>query len=536
MTLEDRGERAGLQETAAGDGAGESGPGSPFAPGGASPAAGTAGSLAITPGDGAGPAGAPARRRRGRLSLSAKLLGLTVVFVMACEMAVFVPSLAGFRVSWLRDALGRAAVAALILSDSREISPTLQASIVNATGALALAVVEGDRRRLLALSREPLKVGLHVDLDRPGRMLPMIDALDVLAARGQRMIRVSAPLQGTGDRVEVVLPEAPLYHAMVSYAARILAISLVISLLTAALIYWSLRRLIVRPLQHMSHAIETFAAAPEDLGHVLEPSLRSDEIGDAWRRLRRMQQELSRTLQQRRRLAELGLAVSKINHDLRNLLASAQLLSDRLASADDPMVQRLAPKITETLDRAVAYTRSVMAYGAAREAPPERRLVRVSDVVVEMREAVGLAGPSDIAFVNAVPPDLEVDADPEQLFRILVNLGRNAVQALHAARDRPGVVKRLTVSAERTGTVASITVADTGPGVPARAREHLFRAFTGGARPGGVGLGLAIAAELVRAHGGQIALAGGPPGATFTFTIPDRPVDLDAVRRASARG
>ncbi len=487
--------------------------------------------LSLSVGESAGrPAG---RRRRPHVSLSAQLLGLTILFVMACELAVFVPSLAGFRLSWLRDAASRAAVAALILSDSREISPALQSSIVDATGALALAVVEGDRRRLLALSHAPLKVDLSVDLDRPGRMLPVAAALDVLLERGQRLVRVSGPLPGTADRVEVVLSEAPLYQAMVSYAGRILAMSLMISLLTAALVYWSLRRLMVRPLQEMSRSMENFAAAPEDSGQILGPSLRGDEIGDAWRRLRAMQQELSRMLQQRRRLAELGLAVSKINHDLRNLLASAQLLSDRLASVDDPMAQRLAPKITETLDRAVAYTRSVMDYGAAREAPPERRLVSVSEVVVEMREAIGLSAAGDIAFVNAVPPDLEVDADPEQLFRILVNLGRNAVQAMQGAKVRPGVVQRLTVSGERTGAVASITVTDTGPGVPPRAREHLFRAFKGGARPGGVGLGLAIAAELVRAHGGQLSLVGGPPGAMFSFTIPDRPVDLEAVRRAS---
>lgn len=475
------------------------------------------------------------RARRFGVSLSAKLLGLTIIFVMLCELAVYIPSIAGFRMRWLDDALGKAAVAALILSDDKELSPAMRQRLVGVTDAQALAVIEGDRRRLLALSDEPIKVDLHVDVDTPDRIGPILDALETLTSGGSRTLRVSGPLPGSADRVEIVIPERPLFDAMIAYSQRIFTVSLIISIITAALVYWSLRRLMVRPLQRMSRAMEAFAAAPEDADHILEPTDRRDEIGDAWRRLRAMQKELARTLHQRRRLAELGLAVSKINHDLRNLLASAQLLSDRLATAADPMVQRLAPKITHTLDRAVSYTRSVMAYGAAREAPPERRVVRVSQIVAEAAEAIGLVPGGAVTFVNEVPGDLEADADPEQLFRVLVNLGRNAVQALQSAREHPGIVRRLTISGRRTGAVVHITVADTGPGVSPRAREHLFQAFQGGVRPGGVGLGLAIAAELVRAHGGSIALVGGPPGATFEIVLPDRPVDLDAVRRAVRR-
>ena len=127
-----------------------------------------------------------------------------------------------------------------------------------------------------------------------------------------------------------------------------------------------------------------------------------------------------------------------------------------------------------------------------------------------------------IAWENKVPKGLEVDADPDQLFRVLVNLARNSVQAMEA-NPNPAVICRLTVSAGREGAVATIRVEDTGPGLPERARTSLFRAFQGSVTPGGTGLGLAIAAELVRAHGGTIALVDGGPGATFAITIPDRP-------------
>jgi signal transduction histidine kinase len=79
-----------------------------------------------------------------------------------------------------------------------------------------------------------------------------------------------------------------------------------------------------------------------------------------------------------------------------------------------------------------------------------------------------------------------------------------------------------------------IDIADTGPGVPERARAHLFEAFQSVARKGGSGLGLAISQELVHAHGGQIALVNNEGGATFRVTIPDAVVELERARRRRA--
>jgi signal transduction histidine kinase len=265
-----------------------------------------------------------------------------------------------------------------------------------------------------------------------------------------------------------------------------------------------------------------FSAAPEDAARVIEPSRRGDEIGVAEVHLAAMQRELQATLAEQRHLADLGLAVSKINHDLRNMLASAQLLSDRLGASPDPTVQRFAPKLIATLDRAIAFCQTTLAYGRAREPAPARRLVALHRLVDDVGDMLGLPGHNLISFENAVPAALEVDADADQLFRVLVNLCRNAMQALEGDPDA-ALIRRLTVSARRDDGTVTIRVADTGPGVPEQARAHLFQAFQG-ARPGGTGLGLAIAAELVRAHGGAIALidhAG--PGAIFEIVIPDRP-------------
>jgi len=249
-----------------------------------------------------------------------------------------------------------------------------------------------------------------------------------------------------------------------------------------------------------------------------------------------MQRDLVSMLHQKSHLAALGLAVSKINHDLRNLLASSQLLSDQLASVPDPRVQRFAPKLMRSLERAIAFCQSTLSYGKAQEAPPDRRMVLVEAVVNEVRESAGLASAgSPVEWINAIERGLAVDADPDQLFRVLLNLVRNAAQALEADKSKIAAAKQIRVTGRREGSVTILEISDTGPGVPARAREHLFEAFQGSSRDGGTGLGLAIAAELIRAHGGELKLVEGTIGATFRISIPDRAVDLHSHRDSRIR-
>jgi signal transduction histidine kinase len=245
-----------------------------------------------------------------------------------------------------------------------------------------------------------------------------------------------------------------------------------------------------------------------------------------------MQDSLREMLAQRRHLADLGLAVSKINHDLRNLLASAQLVSDRIGAAEDPLVKRFAPKVVRAIDRAIDYTRSVLAYGQATEEPPRRQLLSLARLADDVADVLALSGHERVSWENRVPPDVEVDGDPEQLFRVLLNLCRNALEAVSEGDD-PAVIRRVWIEGERRGSVTHFRVSDTGPGVPEKARANLFQPFQGSVRSGGTGLGLVIAHEIVRAHGGDIRLIDRPgAGAVFEVTIPDRPVSLDARRHA----
>jgi signal transduction histidine kinase len=221
---------------------------------------------------------------------------------------------------------------------------------------------------------------------------------------------------------------------------------------------------------------------------------------------------------------------------LRNLLASAQLFSDRLSSLQDPRVQAFSPKLMRALERAIAFCQSTLSYGRAQEAPPERRTIALEPLVEEVRETLGLDRDTPIRWIDAVERGLAVDADQDQLFRILLNLARNAVQALESRADRDPGRDQVRITGRREGAVVVIEVSDTGPGISEQAHAHLFEAFQSSNRSGGTGLGLAIAAELVRAHGGDIRLVEGTIGATFRVTIPDRAVDLKAHRgeRATA--
>jgi len=313
-------------------------------------------------------------------------------------------------------------------------------------------------------------------------------------------------------------------------------LSLAISCITAMLLFFAIHYLLVRPMWRITENMIAFRADPENPSRIIAESGRQDEIGTAEEELASMQRELASMLHQQSRLAALGLAVSKINHDLRNLLASAQLFSDQLSTSPDPIVQRFAPKLMRALERAIAFCQSTLSYGGAQEAPPERKTIEVEPLIEEVHEALGLGLDVPIRWIVAVERGLTVEADHDQLFRVLVNLARNAMQALETRGARDPARDQIRITGRREGSVAVIEISDTGPGVPEKAQAHLFQAFQGSARSGGTGLGLAIAAELVRAHGGEIRLVPGTIGATFSISIPDRAVDLNSRRgeRASA--
>jgi signal transduction histidine kinase len=473
--------------------------------------------------------------------LSGKLLVLTVVFVMLGEVLIFLPSIANFRIQWLKNRVAQAEIAVLAAAAApgRIVSADLRTEILKGAGVVSVSLDRGDERRLaLSSDSDPMAIATY-DL-REVRWLPAItDAFSVMLRSGERAIAViDKPPSMTGGIIEVTLYESHLRAAMLRFGVNILVLSLILSGIVAGLVFAALNAVLLRPIKRLTRNMLSFRENPEDRSRIIAPSLRSDEIGMAERELHGLQSELSATLHQKTRLAALGLAVSKVSHDLRNMLSSAQLISDRLAAAEDPTVKRFAPKLIASLDRAIAFLSQTLRFGRAEEPPPAREVFRLRDLADEVIDSEILQATDRIVLFNQVPPDLMVDADRDQMMRVLTNLMRNAIQALDARPAASGDTPdgRVSLKARREGSLAIIEIADNGPGIPEQVRPRLFEAFQSAAKTGGVGLGLAIAAELVRAHGGEVRVAEtGPGGTTFIIRLPDRAMDLRRGRRGARR-
>lgn len=465
---------------------------------------------------------ASAQSQKSAFGLSSKLLMLTILFVMISEVMIFVPSISKFRVDWLTRKLELAEVAALIYTRSSQdlVDEMLEAELLERLNVQTLALRRQGQRQLLAMVDMPGRISRDDDIRAMTPFQSVFAAFDTLLWGKGRTIRVVGQSGSNKGVVELVLLEDGLRADMIGFSINILLLSLVISIITASLVYLSLRGLLVRPILRLLANMAHFTANPDNADAVVKPSGRRDEIGMIEQELARMEMILASTLHKQRRLADLGLAVSKINHDLRNILASAQLFSDRLSILQDPTVQRVVPKIMTALDRAVDYSRAVLSYGKAQEAPPQKRLINLWQLVEELRDFLDLDTEAKVTFSNQVPRDMEIWADPAQLFRILMNLSRNSLQVMQSESEA-SVICRLDIVATDGDKGTIIEVSDTGPGVPEMAKKSLFKAFQGSMRKGGTGLGLAISAELIRAHGGCIRLLDRTPGAHFEIFLPE---------------
>jgi signal transduction histidine kinase len=456
------------------------------------------------------------------LGLSTRLLWLTIAFVMLAEVLIFVPSIANFRNSWINDRLAAAGTAALVLEAAPEeaLPEKLISDLLMSVGAETIALRIKGTRKLLAVNENPPTIGSMIDMREMSATRSIMESFDTLINGGDRLVGVTGPAPMEGEFVEIVIKEKPLRTAMIRFAFNILALSLFISAVTAALVFYTLRRLIVRPVEKLTRGIVRFAENPEDLTRVIKPTGRSDEIGIAENAIFGMQQSLSQQIKQKEHLAALGLAVSKINHDLRNMLTSAQLISDRLGSVQDPTVQRFAPKLVETLDRAIAFCQSTLAYGRVEERPPIRQSVHLKSALEDIRDNIGITADHPIHWQNRIPDKLTIATDPEYLLRICTNLCRNGMQAMQNYTRPDNAAHVLSLDAGITESGWRIEIGDTGPGIPPAIGEKLFEAFHGSTKVGGTGLGLAIAADLVKAQGGSISILEKSPGAHFEILLP----------------
>ncbi len=449
--------------------------------------------------------------------LSARLLLLTISFVMIGEVLIYVPSVSRYRLTYLQERLAAAHEATLALDASPDgmVSAELEQQLLIHARLRSIAL------RLPAASYmmlgEPPEIDATFDLSQETVYRLIRDAFTTLAQTENRVLRVMGPARlDPRIIVDVTLDEAPMRDEMYDYSRRILILSIVLSLMTAAMVYLSLHLLIVRPMRRITARMATFKENPEDTSKDLESTERSDEIGVAQRELAEMQRGLRVALRQRAHLAALGEAVSKISHDLRNILSTAALVSERLADSEDPEVRRQTPALVAAIDRAVTLCVETLRFSRARELTVKRDRVDLAVLVEDVGKALMLSSQGQVAWRNDIAEDFNVTGDYDQLFRVFLNLGRNAMEAMDEAA---GEVR---IGAYRDQGKAIIEIADTGPGLPKRARDHLFEPFAGSTRAGGSGLGLPIAREIMHAHGGDISIArSDADGTVICLELPD---------------
>lgn len=461
----------------------------------------------------------PTRRHSATFGLSWRILGLVIAAVMTAEVLIFLPSIARFRLVYLEQLIESGTLAALALDATPDnmVTEQVKLSLLSNARVDAVVLVEPNKPKRALMNIEPRPEMPGFNLKDRGALGLIWDALAAMAHDGSRYIRVGGEsMRLPSAMVWIVANEQPMRLAMYGYASRILVLSIIVALFTAALLYLALRWLVIRPLQNLSADMTAFRRAPEEVGTERPPTRRNDEIGVVDHEFRNLQSELRASLRQKSRLAEVGAATNKINHDLRNMLSTARLLSDRLARSDDARTRALAPTILNTIDRAARLASNAIEY--VRDRPtPRFATVDLADLVDEVGVALQEQGedsnPNVLrTWTNEIRNDRFVRADRDLLYRVFVNLGRNAFEAGATC---------VVVHAQANGGFLLIDVGDNGPGVPQAASAQLFRPFATGGRTSGAGLGLAIVRDLVRAHGGDIALTEtSPQGTTFRFTLP----------------
>jgi signal transduction histidine kinase len=468
----------------------------------------------------------PAGVRRS-LGLAERVLLLTIGFVFITITAYYVTRLANFREAWLRDWFVTAHTAAATFggTSSDELPEGLARHILGSVDAQSIVIYMPGRRRVLSQPGPPPKVSETYDVDNPPGFAGVLAAIRTLFEGPDRIIKIvgSDPLDNA--RIEITLSQRPLYDAMWRVALNYVTLLLIVASVWTLALWAALWQMVIRPVRRLTSNIIAFGEKPQE-GQVIVPSGRNNEIGRAETALAAMQASLASELGQSKRLAELGMAVARINHDLRNMLSAAQLISDRLAAIPDPLAQRLAPRLVATLDRAIQFCQSTLTYGAASEQAPLRRAFDLREVVRQIVETAEAAGAGTIRYAIDIPPKFELLADPDHVQRIIENLSRNAAQALQfqgACRERPAAIR---FAAIRTSAgLALIEVSDTGPGFTPEQMPHIFEPFHISSREGGSGLGLAIAADLVARNGGSITLATSQRddfycGARFLIALP----------------
>jgi len=451
-------------------------------------------------------------------SLSARLLLFTIFFVLIAEIVIYVPSIANFRVTWIEQKLAEANIAILVIEAAPDymVSRMLADELLNSTENYSIVRKLDEENQQMLMAVEPFDISAHFDMREISWFQSVSEAFIALMI----MQRTGYLIEATGDaasdeyqQISIVFDEQLLCQDMYDYSMNIVILTIIISLLVAMLLYYNLLNMLVRPIKKITDNMIAFRRAPEDLTSRFEPENRADEIGVVMRELAKMQDEIRKALNQKNHLTKLGGAISNINHDLRNMLSSAQLVSDHLSTIDNPVVQQLAPRFVKAIDRAIRLCENTLQYGGSEVEDLHVVTFNLHNLVDDVSTSLGLLDNDNIKLDNKVALEQKLKADNDQIFRVLMNICRNAVQAI-------GESGNINVESSISDDQITIDISDDALGIPEKIKENLFQPFKSGSR-GGAGLGMAISREIITAHAGTLdLLKSDAEGSIFRIILP----------------
>lgn len=432
---------------------------------------------------------------------------------------LFVPSLADFRYNYLHEKIiaGHTAALATEETDHDFISPDLEQELLKASGLQAVIVIQSGSRQILLRSELPATLLDRVDLKRDSFIEKISDAFQTLTRHSDGVILVIGDsVSDRYDSIEILIPEQPLHLAMIDYMQQTALTNILLIIATGVILFISLHFLVSKPMQQMVSRITNFRMNPTaPLDYQTAVDFKNNEIGMVEAELLRMQQDLQASLREKKNLAAVGEAVAKINHDLRNLLTTAQINSDTLQLVEDKTVQRLLPRIERSLEQAVNLCENTLRFSQKEEEQANPETLLLNELVEEIITIHGLNFRPDMQVTIDIPPNLTVYVDLEHLIRMLTNLIKNSDEAMMQRGS-------LTIAATADpSSMVHISVIDDGPGIPEALQPNLFKPFLASSKVGGSGLGLAIVLELAELNGGSACLLrSDASGTCFQISLP----------------
>ncbi|MEQ1607463.1 MAG: HAMP domain-containing sensor histidine kinase [Hyphomonadaceae bacterium] len=459
--------------------------------------------------------------------VAGKLLLYTVGMVLLVQVLLFPLFLAERRSAWL---LGRSNASDLVVLNAQSI-PDRRVSDEYADASRTIMFIRsivartGEQRDTILRYSEPIDgeiVTLHVPQETAFWSIPA--ALGhFMSGDGRYLKLLFKPVLSTAyDELEIIVAEDSVRQYLMAQSGAIALNIFIFSAVAGAAVYFMVSRIVVRPMRAIADSVTRFSETPETpLTEMLPADMssgQSDEIRRVVGALEIMQRTVSTALRQRKRLADLGEAVAKISHDLRNSLSAAQVLSDGLADSNDPQVRDAAPRLERAIQRAVTLAEATLKYGRS-ETPLPNLISLQFAPAIEEAVTEGIAGWPGVQVRVECDDGLQIVADADHLHRIITNLVRNSARAI-SNRPAGAEVGLIEARVIRDDDEIVLVISDNGPGVPKSVLTKLFQPFSKAGSDGGTGLGLAIARELACGMGGKLALASsGPTGSSFALTL-----------------